>query len=217
MSTKSKELTRVALELVPYDKSGRAAEAYRVLKTSGVLTVQQIEEVKRMLYPVFEEVSKLRGDVTELQITLKLAEATLGWQGVQIQAIESGLEKERSASRTLSVAYFIEFLISLFVGLLVWQSKSASNEMSLQVNDEQLVITGFQMLPQATGVIAGAITLIVLVTMSYLFYTFSSLKSKPTGYPQPVAVAVAETETLPRITAPLPVVRQNILPNQNKG
>lgn len=95
----------------------------------------------------------------------------------QIQAIEYGLEKERSASRTLSIAHFIEFLISLLVGLLVWQSRSASNDLPLQVNQEQVVITGFQMLPQAFGVIAGAITLIVLVTISQLVYTFS-LKSK---------------------------------------
>ena len=205
-----KELSRIAKELMPLDESGEAEKAYKKLAQAGVLTTEEafeklLDEIRMILHPIVLSINDLQLKSEELSLEQTKMKELSAYQGGRINSIEASQERERNAGRTLSIAYIVAFLISVLAGLWAYSSR-ATPELPIQVGEEHVVITGFQIWPQAYGVFIGAIVFIVLVMLIYFIFAFSMGSNK-------VAVGnfqqTSETQILPAIGKP--PVRQSIM------
>ena len=205
-----KELSRIAKELIPFDESGEAEKAYKKLAQAGVLTTEEafeklLDEIRMILHPIVLSINDLQLKSEELSLEQTKMKELSAYQGGRINSIEASQERERNAGRTLSIAYIVAFLISGLAGLWAYSSR-ATPELPIQVGEEHVVITGFQIWPQAYGVFIGAIVFIVLVMLIYVFFAFSMRSNKvPAGNFQ----QTSETQILPATGKP--PVRQSIM------
>ena len=206
-----KELSRIAKELMPLDESGEAEKAYKKLAQAGVLTTEEafeklLDEIRMILHPIVLSINDLQLKSEELSLEQTRMKKFSAYQGGRIDSIEASQERERNTGRTLSIAYIVAFLISVLAGLWAYSSR-ATPELPIQVGEEHVVITGFQIWPQAYGVFIGAIVFIVLVMLIYFIFAFSMRSNKvPVGNFQ----QTSETQILPAATGK-PPVRQSIM------
>lgn len=205
-----KELSRIAKELMPLDESGEAEKAYKKLAQAGGLTTEEafeklLDEIRMILHPIVLSVNDLQLKSEELSLEQTKIKELSAYQGGRINSIEASQERERNAGRTLSIAYIVAFLISVLAGLWAYSSR-ATPELPIQVGEEHVVITGFQIWPQAYGVFIGAIVFIVLVMLIYFIFAFSMRSNKVAAgnFQQ-----TSETQILPAIGKP--PVRQSIM------
>ena len=207
-----KELSRIAKELIPLDESGEAEKAYKKLtQEAGVLTTEEafeklLDEIRMILHPIVLSINDLQLKSEELSLEQTKMKELSAYQGGRINSIEASQERERNAGRTLSIAYIVAFLISVLAGLWAYSSR-ATPELPIQVGEEHVVITGFQIWPQAYGVFIGAIVFIVLVMLIYFIFAFSMRSNKVSvgNFQQ-----TSETQILPAATGK-PPVRQSIM------
>ena len=206
-----KELSRIAKELMPLDESGEAEKAYKKLAQAGVLTTEEafeklLDEIRMILHPIVLSINDLQLKSEELSLEQTKMKELSAYQGGRINSIEASQERERNAGRTLSIAYIVAFLISVLAGLWAYSSR-ATPELPIQVGEEHVVITGFQIWPQAYGVFIGAIVFIVLVMLIYFIFAFSMRSNKVSvgNFQQ-----TSETQILPAATGK-PPVRQSIM------
>ena len=205
-----KELSRIAKELMPLDESGEAEKAYKKLAQAGGLTTEEafeklLDEIRMILHPIVLSINDLQLKSEELSLEQTRMKELSAYQGGRINSIEASQERERNAGRTLSIAYIVAFLISGLAGLWAYSSR-ATPELPIQVGEEHVVITGFQIWPQAYGVFIGAIVFIVLVMLIYFIFAFSMRSNKVSvgNFQQ-----TSETQILPAIGKP--PVRQSIM------
>ena len=206
-----KELSRIAKGLIPLDESGEAEKAYKKLaQAAGVLTTEEafeklLDEIRMILHPIVLSINDLQLKSEELSMEQTKMKELSAYQGGRINSIEASQERERNAGRTLSIAYIVAFLISVLAGLWAYSSR-ATPELPIQVGEEHVVITGFQIWPQAYGVFIGAIVFIVLVMLLYFIFAFSMRSNKVSAgnFQQ-----TSETQILPVIGEP--PVRQSIM------
>ena len=205
-----KELSRIAKGLIPLDESGEAEKAYKKLAQAGVLTTEEafeklLDEIRMILHPIVLSINDLQLKSEELSLEQTRMKKFSAYQGGRIDSIEASQERERNTGRTLSIAYIVAFLISVLAGLWAYSSR-ATPELPIQVGEEHVVITGFQIWPQAYGVFIGAIVFIVLVMLLYFIFAFSMRSNKVSAgnFQQ-----TSETQILPVIGEP--PVRQSIM------
>lgn len=205
-----KELSRIAKELIPLDESGEAEKAYKKLAQAGGLTTEEafeklLDEIRMILHPIVLSINDLQLKSEELSLEQTRMKKFFAYQGGRIDSIEASQERERSGGRTLSIAYIVAFLISTLAGLWAYSSR-ATPELPIKVGEEHVVITGFQIWPQAYGVFIGAIVFIVLVMLLYFIFAFSMRSNKVSAgnFQQ-----TSETQILPAIGEP--PVRQSIM------